>query len=161
MRPLLADGAPFRTMLEEYRPSGSSKEAEDDTVERALQSLLVDLGGALYDLAVTEQEQGWRPRLTSPEVVTPHSVIAGAVLTIAPFNAAHSLQPLASGAQVDVEFGTCAAADLTPFFVITAAAGGLTRSAVIKATWINEPPGRLNDIMTRQLDGSPRSSCAS
>jgi len=153
---LLADGSPFKSLLEEYRPARAAAEIVDDTVARALQSLLVDLGGASYALEVTEHEKGWQPRLTSPDAITPPTTIAGAALTIAPFNSAHSLQPLAPGAPVDVKFGASAAADLTPFFVVTASApspqGKLTRSAVIKATLVNEPAGRLDDVMIRQLD---------
>ncbi|MEN9644055.1 MAG: hypothetical protein RL238_724 [Actinomycetota bacterium] len=156
VRSLLDADSPFLSLLVEYAPSIGEASPERPPVERLLENLLVDIASNQFSLDASQNETGWTGRLLSDWRLPADDRIDALKITFAPFSVPQMTQVSLPGRRVALEFPADAAASLTPFFVATVSgrAEGISgsRSAVIKAEWLIDIPGRLDDLMVRQID---------
>lgn len=139
----------FRDLLQPYR-RGESVLPEDDEALRELENVLRTLAAVACRVAVETGEDGYTLHLTSENVfnVPPgHTVILG-ILTRPGLSVS-----LTGASTVDVRFGGVPLPDVTPFVTLRVTDGmGLTLSTVIHAPLANDPPGRLDEVLARQVD---------
>ncbi len=153
---LLSADSPFLALLEPYTPSPDAAAHDTPAVDRVLESLLVDIASNVFSLDASEGESGWKGKLLSDWRLPEDDRIESLDITFAPFSYPHMAQSSPSGRRVSLEFPADAAASLTPFFIVTVSGRvegrSASRSAVLKAEWLVDIPGRLDDLMVRQID---------
>jgi hypothetical protein len=142
--------SPFRGLLEPYSATGGNPADPADEEARALDNVLRDAASGMFTLTVDEGASGFTLRLASGAALTfPSSITLKAELITRPGHAA-KLAPHepAHGVFPDVPL-----ADISPFIALRATtASGLARGTVVRATLFNDPPGRLDEILARQVD---------
>lgn len=150
---LVGVGAPLRAMLDEYVVAGGGEESDRDKAQRELDQVVraiaeighvVSVGGgpAPYELTVK----------TGKVVPLPEGYKASLRLLTIPGRAHHVTEPLT--APLDTAFHEIALADITPFLVweVKSPANIPPQGTVVRAELKNEPTGRLDDILARQVD---------
>lgn len=86
---------------------------------------------------------------TEDPLPTPSSVRVTSELLTRPGEA----QPLVPSVPCNVVFTGVRTPDVSPFIVLRARdANGLTRGTVVRAALVGDPPGRLDEILARQVD---------
>jgi hypothetical protein len=150
----LAPGAPFRTLLEEYDTAGGADADPVDEAQRALDDLVRDLAAIAYTATVSTDGDGHRIKVTSDRSLPiPTGYDVTAELLTRPGEA----RILAANVPAGAEFTGVPLADITPFVVLRVrSAEGLQRGTVVRATLINDPTGRLDEILARQVDTSEK-----
>jgi hypothetical protein len=147
------DKRSLRAMLDEYEAVGGVEESERDKAKRELERVVriiteighvVTVGGAFapYDLALT----------TDKPVPLPEGYRASLRLITVPGHAHHLTVP--PTVPLDVTFPKIALADITPFLIweVTSPASIPSQGTVVRAILKNEPTGRLDEILARQVD---------
>ncbi|KZC42352.1 hypothetical protein RHOFW510R12_02935 [Rhodanobacter sp. FW510-R12] len=147
------DKGALRAMLDEYPAAGGVEESAQDIAQRELKRVArtiaeighvvtVGDGTAPYDLAVT----------TSESVPLPAGYRASLRLLTVPGKAVQLEPPIA--APLSGTFPSIPLADITPFLVweVTSPASIPPLGTVVRAKLINEPIGRLDEILARQVD---------
>lgn len=146
----LGADAPFRTMLEEYSTAGGQLPDPDDEARRRLDKLLRDIAEIPYTVTVKAQAAtGYVLDVTTEE---PVRILDGYSLTVELLTRPGETQMM-SAAPLDARFGPVPLADITPFLAIRAVApGGLKGGTVIRGVLKNDPAGRLNEVLARQVN---------
>lgn len=148
----LGDGG-FPAILEEYVPAGG---AEPDPMEEALHELRKALR-AIAELRLTATvsavDGGWREQIDGPELKLPASMTATVELLTVRGRAAE----LVVDTPVDAAIGPVELDEVTPFLLVRVTTTGpdgapLARSTVMRAHLVNDPEGRLDEILARQVD---------
>lgn len=147
------DKGALRAMLDEYPAAGGVEESTRDIAQRELERVVraiaeighvvtIGDGPAPYDLAVT----------TSEPVPLPAGYRASLRLLTVPGQAVQLELPIA--ASLSGTFPNIPLADITPFLVweVTSPASIPPQGTVVRAKLINEPTGRLDEILARQID---------
>ncbi len=147
------DKKSLRAMLDECDAVGGAEESERDKAKRELERVVrtiaeighvvtVGSGPAPYDLTLA----------TSRAVPLPEGYRASLRLLTVPGHAQHLTAP--PEAPLDVTFPKISLADITPFLVweVTSPASIPTQGTVVRARLENEPTGRLDEILARQVD---------
>jgi hypothetical protein len=146
----LGADAPFRAMLEEYSTVGGQPPDPDDEARRGLDKLLRDIAGIPYTVTVkTRTGAGYVLDVTTEE---PLRILDGYSLTVELLTRPGEAQKM-SASPLDARFGPVPLADITPFLVVRAAApGGLQGGTVIRGVLKNDPAGRLDEVLARQVN---------
>jgi hypothetical protein len=137
----------FGGLLEEYsqQPAGPDPEEEQ-------RFHLQDMLRRIAELPWTVTVSGSEPQ---------HDLTISSGATLPDTDAALTLELLArrgetayltSGELLHATFSTVPLADISPFLVLTAREGDITESSVIPAVLINDPPGRLDAVLARQVN---------
>lgn len=145
----LGPGAPFRTLLEEYQAVGGADIPPDEEAARALEQLLRTIAAERFVVEVAASHgDSWSATI----VVPPIRDLAGVGLQVGLLSRPELAAPVVPAGGRFTTDGL-ALADLTPFVVVTATArDGLTRSTVVHAELVGDPPGRLDAVLARQVD---------
>jgi hypothetical protein len=148
----LGPEASFATILEPYETSGGVAESVEEAVGRELETVLRRLAAQQLVAEVTSAGDRWT------EVVHGDGELAlppGTSLHVGLLTLAGTAvdQP---GDRLGASFGPLPTADLTPFVVlgVTRHEGGLAvqRATVVRAELRGDPPGRLDEVIARQVD---------
>jgi hypothetical protein len=150
---LVGVGMPLRAMLDNYEAAGGVEELDRDKAQRELEQVVrsiaeighvVTVGGgpAPYELNVT----------TGKPVPLPEGYKASLRLLTVPGRAHHLVEPPMTS--LDTSFPEIPLADVTPFLVweVTSPASIPPQGTVVRADLKNEPTGRLDEILARQVD---------
>jgi len=142
--------APFRGLLEPYGATGGKQADPADEEARVLENLLRDAASGVFTLTIDQGFSGFTLRLASSAALTfPDSSTLKAELITRPGHAAE-LMPHEPAHGV---FPEVPLADSSPFVALRATtASGLARGTVVRAALVNDPPGRLDEILARQVD---------
>ena len=144
----------FLSMLAEYTPPAEPIVDEEAEAVRALDEYLVDLAQISFVMHTATERDGWSATISTSEQVPVASAVEA--LFLAPFNRPVERYGLDLGAVVFAELRAREKADLTPYLLITAtgAVNGkvLERSTVMRATLVDGPSDRLEEILIRQID---------
>jgi len=144
----VGDSAAFRQILVPYQPEGGAVETSDEEADRALDAALREVAVARFRCTVEAVGDQYDLHVSTvdPVVLSPSLDATVAIMT----QLAHG-QPLlavVAASYVGVEL-----ADVTPFLVVRLTDGRReTRSCVVQAELIGDPPGRRDAIMARQVD---------
>lgn len=150
----LGPQAPFRTLLERYDTVGGADADPADQAQRALDELVRDLAAIPYTATVTSNGNSHRVRVTSDR---PLPIPAGYDATAELLTHPGEARVLNANTPADAEFTGVPLADVTPFVVLRVRSPeGLQRGTVVRATLVNDPTGRLDEILARQVDTSEK-----
>jgi hypothetical protein len=146
----LGADAPFRTMLEEYSTAGGQPPAPDDEARRRLDKLLRDIAETPYTVNVKARAAaGYVLDVTTEE---PLRILDGYSLTVELLTRPGEAQKM-SATPLDARFGPVPLVDITPFLAIRAVApGGQKGGTVIRGVLKNDPAGRLDEVLARQVN---------
>jgi hypothetical protein len=146
----LGADAPFRAMLEEYRTAGGQPPDPHDEARRELDELLRDIASVPHLVSVEATvADGYAVDVTTEKVLP---IADGYRVTVELLTRPGEAQ-LMSAAPLHARFGQVPLADITPFLVIRAAArGGLQGGTVIRGVLKNDPAGRLDEVLARQVN---------
>jgi len=149
----LGDDAPFASMLETYSPMGGADPGPDEDPIRILEEVLRDLAERSFTLTVQPDSDLFRIEAATNEAIRlPVDVGATMELLTRPGEAAM----LVDGKPASASFTRVALADITPFLVLRASLdtglGEISRATVVRAELRNDPPGRLDEVLARQVD---------
>lgn len=146
----LGADAPFRAMLEEYRTAGGQPPDPDDEARRRLDELLRGIAAIQYTVTVKARAAaGYTLGVSTQEPLPiPDGYKLAAELLTRPGETQNiGAEPL------DARFGPVPLADITPFLVIRATApGGLQGGTVIRGVLNNDPAGRMDEVLARQVN---------
>jgi hypothetical protein len=146
----LAPDAPFRTLLEEYDTAGGADPDPVDEAQRALDDLVRDLAAIPYTATVTSDGDNHRVRVTTDR---PLPILSGYDVTAELLTRPGEARVLAANVPAGAEYPGVPLADITPFVVLRVRSPeGLQRGTVVRATLVNDPTGRLDEILARQVD---------
>lgn len=145
----------LKSVLEEIAMTGGRETTPADELQRELDDILRDAAALPLTLTLTDSTSGGYHALLrsgSPLLATDFSGRATVELLTRPGRAV----PLVPGQKLDDEFAGVQLDDITPFVVLRVEleCNGLHISGgtVIRAKLVNEPPGRLDAIVARQVD---------
>jgi hypothetical protein len=145
----LADEAPFRSLLEQYTTTGGQPSDPADEEARQLEDLIRSLAEISLVVTVVPVDNGMFELHVSGRVVTfPEAV----TVDLAPFSRPAAAAPLVVKAPIDVVFSGLALADVSPFLILRATLGQLSRSTVVRGELVDDPPDRLDAVLARQVD---------
>jgi hypothetical protein len=151
---VLGESPSLRDVLDRYSgPGGAPADPEADEAWRLEEALRV-LAQLDFTAAVTPAVPAFDLTVTTAQqVVAP----AGPRITIEPLTRPDLAAALADGRALAVTFAGLDLVEVTPFLVLRADAGGsLRRATVVKATLHNDPAGRHNEILARQIDSTEK-----
>lgn len=142
--------APFRAMLEDYKALGGQPPDPEDEAKRELAELLRSIAAVPYMVTASARAAaGYTLHVTREE---PLSVSYGYHLTLELLTRPGEAQNM-SAAPLNARFGPLPLADVTPFLVARASApGGLQGGTVIRGELQNDPAGRLDEVLARQVN---------
>jgi hypothetical protein len=147
----LAPEAPFRGLLEEYAATGGAAPDPEDDAQRALADLVRDLAAVPHTLTVTGPADGGYTlhATTGNPLPLPDGYTATVELLTRPGTAHH----VARNQPLDATYPRVPLADITPFLTLHASSPeGLQRGTVIRARLLNDPLGRLDEVLARQVN---------
>ena len=150
----LGPEAPFRTLLEEYDTAGGADPDPADEAQRALEDLVRDLAAIPYTATVTSDGDNHRVRVTTDR---PLPIPAGYDVTAELLTRPGEARVLVANVPAGAEYPGVSLADVTPFVVLRVRSPeGLQRGTVVHATLVDDPTGRLDEILARQVDNSEK-----
>ncbi len=142
--------APFRTLLEEYDTAGGAEPDPADEAQRALEDLVRDLAAIPYTATVTSDGDNHRITVSTDR---PLPIPAGYHGTAELLTRPGEARVLAANVPAGAEYRGVPLADVTPFVVLRVRSPeGLQRGTVVRATLVDDPTGRLDEILARQVD---------
>lgn len=146
--------APFRTLLESYRPVGGAKPDPGEAEQKDLDNLLRAISEIAHTVTVVSSSSDGEPRhdlrVTSERG---HSLPGGWKATIELLTSPGAVRGVTTGEQIDVTFARVATADITPFLVVrVTTASGLAGGTVLVAALVGDPADRLDVVLARQID---------
>lgn len=146
----LGPESPFRGLLEPYAAGGGPPPDPADEEARALENVLRDAASEVFTLTVEQGSSGYTLWLASGSALTfPDSITLKAELITRPGHASE----LTAGEAGHAVFPDVPLADISPFIALRATTtSGIARGTVMRATLVNDPPGRLDEILARQVD---------
>jgi hypothetical protein len=144
----------FAGLLEAFVPGCDDTDEPEADLARTLEQLLRELAEARFGLTVEPADEQWSLTLGSPSALhfPPGVRVTAALLTRPAF--ATELQ---DGQRAHGCFEGLDKPDITPFVVLrasgsSAAEGDVSRATVVHATLLNDPAGRLDEVLARQVD---------
>lgn len=145
--------AGFARMLEAYEPTGGATEPPEETIGRELEKLLRRVADAQFAATVDRRDELCNETVTSSKQI---DLEAGTRLTLSLLTRPGSVSELSDGSPANTVFGDLPLADVTPFVVLRAQRTDghvvVERSTVVRAALINDPEGRLDEVIARQVD---------
>jgi len=145
--------AGFARMLETYEPTGGATEPLEETIGRELDRLLRRVADAQFAATVDRRNGSCDETVTSSKLV---EVEAGTRLTLGLLTRPGSVSELSDGSPANAVFGDLALADVTPFVILRAQRSEghvvVERATVVRAVLINDPEGRLDEVLARHVD---------
>jgi len=150
---LLSNEAGFGMILEEYAPTGDVELDPEEEAAWTLRQTLQALAEQPWTATVRADGGRYHERINSRRIVLP----AGVTATVGLLTLRGSAFPLNDGQAVQGELGPVALDEVTPFIVVTASirlarAPALQRSSVIRCHLVNDPAGRLDEVLAKQVD---------
>lgn len=139
----------FRDLLQPYRASDGVSPPEDEA-RRRLENVLRNLAAVPSWIRVEPGEGGYLLRLTSDAAL---SVPPGHTVSLGLLTRPGVSHTRTASAPWDVSFAGVPLPDVTPFVTLRVTDGsGLTLGTVIHAPLENDPPGRLDEVLARQVN---------
>lgn len=149
MKPREGKNPAFRDLLQPYLPGEIAIPAEDEAL-RKLKNILRDLAAVPCRITVGMDMAEYTLQLTSKN---PLNTPLGYTVKVGLLTRPGVSFPLAEAARIDVQFIDIPLPDITPFVTLRVTdESGLTLSTVIHAPLDNDPPGRLDEVLARQVD---------
>lgn len=146
----LDETAPFRTLLEHYATDGGAPPDPADEARRQLADLLRDLASLQYTAAVTGGPNEYNLAVRTAE---PLPVPDGYRVTAELLTRPGEARVLPSTAPAHADYAGLPIVDITPFVVLRATSQqGLSGGTIVRAHLINDPAGRLDEVLARQVD---------
>jgi hypothetical protein len=150
---MLRSESGFGAILEEYAPEGG---ADDDPTEQAiwaLQQALQTLGELSWTVTVRLDGSSYAVHVSAPGSQIP----GGVTITVELLTRRGTTLVVGNGEPVDGVLGPVDLDEVSPFLVVTASMDSpdgtvLRRSSVVRAHLVNDPEGRLDEILARQVD---------
>ncbi|QGG94360.1 phospholipase D family protein [Actinomarinicola tropica] len=143
----------FGTLLEPYSPLGDAPDDPTEEALRLLRELLRTAAEANFVATVVRDGESYRERITADRLAVPSGVRLTAELITLPGTAAQidDRRPL------DSTLGPLALDQVTPFLVLRASTNGpggeqLHQATVVRCHLVDDPDGRLDEILARQVD---------
>lgn len=144
---MLADGAGFKTILEPYNRQPA---VDRDTEQWQLENFLRDAASVPLTATAEAAGQSYRLRVTSEAELPGMCDVRLTAELLTRRGEAVVLRP---GAAMAATFDKLSVVDVTPFMALTARDGsGNQASTVVRCTLVGDPPGRLDEILARQVD---------
>ena len=142
--------APFRSLLEEYSAEGGAEPDPQDEAWRKLEDVLRDVAAVPHTISVGDgSAAGYALAVTTGQALP---IPAGFKLTMELLTRPGDAQNL-SAEPVSALFGPVALPDITPFLVVRAISPeGLHGGTVIRGLLRNDPAGRLDEVLARQVN---------
>lgn len=145
--------AGFARMLEAYEPTGGATEPLEETIGRELDKLLRRVADAQFAATVDRRDGSCDETVTSSKRI---ELEAGTRLTVGLLSRPGSVSDLSDGSPANAVFAGLPLADVTPFLVLRAQRTEghvvVERATVVRAVLINDPEGRLDEVIARQVD---------
>jgi len=146
----LADDAPFRAILEEYDTSGGAEPDAADEAQRVLDDIVRDLACISYTATVNISDDDYRVAVSTQAALP---IPAGYDATAELLTRAGEARQLTPNEPADAHYVGVPLADVTPFVVLRVRSWeGLRRGTVVRAVLVNDPAGRLDEVLARQVD---------
>lgn len=149
---LLNNETGFGVILEEYTPTGDVASDPEEEAAWTLRQALQSLAERPWTATVRADGDRYHERVEAGGLALPASVTATVGLLTLP-GSAFAL----AGRAVNDELGPVALDEVTPFIVVTASiplqrGKTLRRSSVIRCRLVNDPAGRLDEVLAKQVD---------
>ena len=146
----LGPDAPFRSLLEEYRTEGGADPDPVDEARRKLEDLLRDIAAVPHTVTVSSAPAaGYLLTVTTAQILPIQDGFKVTMELLTRPGDAHNLVAEPTHAR----YGPVPLADITPFLVVRATSPeGLLGGTVIRGLLRNDPAGRLDEILARQVD---------
>jgi hypothetical protein len=145
----LGADAPFRGLLEKYETAGGEASDPADEARRKLDDLLRDVAAVPHTVTVQTGSVGYVLAVTTERALPARD---GYKLTMELLTRPGDAQSMAA-APVSATFGPVPLPDVTPFLVVRATSPeGLQGGTVIRGLLINDPAGRLDEVLARQVN---------
>ncbi len=145
--------AGFARMLETYEPSGGATEPLEEAIGRELDNLLRRVADAQFAATVDRRDGSCDETVTSLKQI---ELEADTRVTLGLLTRPGSVGDLSDGATANAVFADLPLADVTPFLVVRAQRTEghvvVERATVVRAVLINDPEGRLDEVVARQVD---------
>ena len=145
--------AGFARMIETYEPTGGETEAPEETIARELEKLLRRVADAQFTATVVRQAELCEETVTSSRDI---EVESDTRLTVGLLTRPGNASELRNGSVSNAVFRDLPVADVTPFVVLraqrTVGTAVVERSTIVTATLVNDPEGRLDEVIARQVD---------
>ena len=146
-------GAPLRAMLDEYEAAGGVEESDREKAQRELERVVRSIAEVRHVVTVGGGPGPYELTVTTVKAVPlPDGYKASLRLLTVPGRAHHVTQP--PTAPLEATFPEIVLGDVTPFLVweVTSPANIPPQGTVVRAELRNEPTGRLDEILARQVD---------
>lgn len=142
-------------VLEPCEIMGGHEPSEADELRRVLDDLMRDAALASLEIEASEEEGGtWHLEITSVEPILPSGFVGRGTLELLSRPGFAMSVPI--GTRLSDHFSHIPLADLTPFLVLRVELEGATQSVtdatVVRALLVNDPAGRLDAVIARQVD---------
>jgi hypothetical protein len=145
----LGPDAPFGGLLEPYVTAGGAAPDPADEARRKLDDLLRDVAAVPHTVTVQTSSAEYVLAVTTGQALP---VRAGFKLAMELLTRPGDAQSLAAE-PVNATFGPVALPDVTPFLVVRAISPeGLEGGTVIRGLLVNDPAGRLDEVLARQVN---------
>lgn len=129
----------------------------EGTLERQMQSYLVDLAAVGYEIDASPSGQLWACRVRSKSAIPALPLpLAQCVVSIGPIFSKHESYQLSTGKRLEVQFATCDLAEVSAFMRVGIASSSAPDSARVTTSVRGElrgvPASRSQDVIVRLLD---------
>jgi hypothetical protein len=145
--------AGFARMLETYDPTGGAIEPLEETIGRELETILRRVADAQFTATVGRQDEFCDETVTSSMQIEFDAVNR---LTLSLLTRPGKVSELRSGSPANEVFADLPLADVSPFVVLRAQRTErhlvVERATVVRATLVNDPEDRLDEVIARQVD---------
>jgi hypothetical protein len=150
---IVGPGAPLRPMLDEYQAAGGATETDRDKAQRELEQVVRSIAEINHVVTVSDGSAPYELHAaTGKRIPLPEGYLASLRVLTIPSRAHHVKE--ASAGPIRATFSDAALEDISPFLVweVTSPASIPSQSTVVRAELRNEPAGRLDEILARQID---------
>lgn len=148
----LGEDAPFRSILNRYPATGGEDPSPEEDLRKDLDRVLRRVADQRLTATLSPEEDGWSESVVGTKAldIEPNMKLRVGLLTV-PRRAV-----VQDGKQLEAEFAGLATADISPFVVLRLSAPlgteVIEQSTVMRAELIGDPPGRLDEVLARQVD---------
>jgi len=143
----LSLSAGFGGLLEEYSQQPAVQDPEEEQ-RFHLQDMLRRIAELPWTVTVSGSEPSYDLEVSSGAALPD----TAATLTLELLTRRGETSSVAAGEHAQATFSSVSLADIGPFIVLTATDGDITEACVIPAVLINDPPGRLDAVLARQVN---------
>lgn len=136
------------SLLVSYDPVGDLPVPESELEQKRLENLLRALAAKPWTVTVEGASEPYEALVTAEALTVPEDVTASVEL----ITRRSELQPFTSGAP-ELRFSAVTRVDVTPFLGLRLRGrGGVEVSGVVLAALVNDPEGRLDEVLAAQID---------